>query len=116
MRRKSIYVILALLLTFGLAGCATKTIQIPDPRTLSAKDLGTMAMDLYKSQYKYHTYKANLPDLSEEEKQRLRDLKALLVKVKPALDTYIDLVDHNMAIDENLRIQIIVFVERFLYR
>jgi hypothetical protein len=93
-------------------GCATMNLDL---RNLSPKDLVTVAMDTYTSQFNYHKAKSNLSDLTDRERRDLQSLKKKLIDIHPIIKAANVAVGSDQPISLEDRQQLILFVEEFLY-
>ena len=82
---------------------------------MKPKDIVTVAMDTYTSQFHYHQAKSKLPDLSDKERLDLQDLKEKLIKIKPIIDAANTAISHDLPIQEADRTALTLFVEDILY-
>ena len=109
-RNSKVITIMAVMLTLMLTSCASLDLSSVKP-----KDLVTVAMDTYISQFKYHDAKSRLPNLSEHEKQDLQNLKKRLLDIYPVIQAANIAIGQGLTVTEAQKTTLRLFIEEMLY-
>ena len=100
-------VILTVLLAFVLAGCATTG-------TLSVKGKATMILATYNAQAEYTKQMSQRTDLTEAQKEMIRQKKAIIIKLDPMVKTYGTLVGAGGVPSANMEQEIYKLIDRLV--
>jgi len=110
-RATSILFIMALIFGGGL--CATVNVDLSK---MDSKDIGALAMTIYNKRYAEHLNRAELPNLSNAEKQDLQDLKGVLIDIYPHIKSYNTVTDNGFDPSAADRQALMNFIRNYYYR
>jgi hypothetical protein len=91
--RKSIYLIVVAFLLVGLASCMHKEGSLKPVSEMTPKEKATFFMSVYNSQAEDYKAMVAKPNLTNEQKQVLREKKKVLTQVYPLIQSYTTYVD-----------------------
>lgn len=110
MKTKSLVAVLVLLFVVGLMIGCTSNIKPVDEMT--PKEKATFFLSMYNKQYDDYQAMASRADLTEAQKEFLREKKKVLTEVYPLIKMYADYVDAGSVPSAETEAQIINYLNR----
>ena len=96
-----------------MSACATMNVDLAK---MGSEDVGALAMTIYEKRYAEHQSRAELPNLSNAEKQDLQNLKGALVNIYPHIKSYNTVTDNGFDPSIADRQALMSFIRDYYYK